>query len=265
MGDKMATIFTVDDDKDIMKVYRDVFQMKNHDIVAEAQDGEEAIRIFKAMKKCPDIIIMDHRMPAKNGLEAMKDIRNINPLQGIIFVTADSEAAKRAIELGANSSILKPFRMDNLFNAIETTLSGMREKETKLRETLLGIVTQINSNDPSSLKRACDIIEKDVINEYIHNLKVKEEANLKNAANWACSLMNIAGFDFKFEELENGNIRIINNKCHWMEKFGPEPSYCHITRGIISRFALKGDRNVILDVHKTLMNKDDCCHFELRT
>ncbi len=259
----MATIFTVDDDIDIMKVYRDVLQMKNHDIIAEALDGEEAVKIFKTMKKCPDIIILDHRMPAKNGLEAMKDIRDINPLQGIIFVTADNEAAKRAIDLGANSFILKPFRMDNLFNAIEATLSGMREKKTRIRETLLGIVTQIKTSDPDALKRACDQIEKDVIDEYIHSLKVDGEINLKNASNWACSLMNIADFDFKYEELENGHIRIINNKCHWMEKFGSNPVYCHITRGIISRFALKGDRNVILDVHKTLMNNDDCCEFVL--
>ena len=261
----MATIFTVDDDRDIMKVYRDVLQMNNHDVIAEALDGEEAVRIFKTMKKFPDIIIMDHRMPGKNGLEAMKDIKNINPLQGIIFVTADNEAAKKAIELGANSFILKPFKMDNLFNTIETTLSGMQEKETGIRETLLGIVTKINSNDPSALKRACDIIEKDVIDEYIHSLKAEGEVNLKSASNWACSLMNIAGFDFKYEELENGHIQIINNKCQWMERIGPNPVYCHITRGIISRFALKGDRNVILNVHKTLMNNDDCCHFVLKT
>ena len=260
----MASIFTVDDDRDIMRVYREILLMKNHEIIAEAQNGEEAVEIFKTMKKRPDIIIMDHRMPGRNGLEAMKDIRNINPLQGIIFVTADQDAGKKAIELGANSFILKPFRMDNLFNTIETTLSEMQGKEIKMRETLLGIVAQMNFNDPIALKRACDLIEKDVINEYIQSLNVEEEVNLKNVSNWACSLMNIAGFDFKHENMENGHIRIINTKCHWMEKFGPDPVYCYITRGIISRFALKGDGNIILDVYKTLMNNDDCCHFELK-
>lgn len=260
----MATIFTVDDEIEIMKVYRDVFRMNNHDIVAEALDGEEAVKIFKTMEKCPDIIIMDHRMPGRNGLEAMKEIRNINPLQGIIFVTADSEAAKRAIELGANSFILKPFRMDNLFNAIETTLSGMQVKKTRIRETLLGMVAQIKTSDPDTLKKTCDLIEKEIIDEYILCQNTEGDINLKNASNWACSLMNIADFDFKFEELENGHIQIINKKCQWMEKFDSNPVYCHITRGIISRFALKGDRNVILDVKKTLMNNDDCCHFVLK-
>ena len=263
MGDKMATIFTVDDDREIMKVYRDVLHMNNHEIVAEALDGEEAMKIFNTRKKYPDIIIMDHRMPGRNGLETMKYIKNINPLQGIIFVTADNEAAKIAIDMGANSFILKPFRMDNLFNAIETTLSEMREKETGIRETLLGIVSQIKSPNPVMLKRACDQIEREIIDEYIQGLKVEGEANLKDASNWACSLMNIAGFDFVYEELENGHIKIINNKCHWMEKIEPNPVYCYITRGIISRFALKANQNVTLNVHKTLMNKDDECLFEI--
>ena len=238
--------------------------MNNHDVIAEALNGEDAVKIFKTMEKCPDIIILDHRMPGKNGLETMKDIKNINPLQGIIFVTADNEAAKQAIELGANSFILKPFKMDNLFNVIETTLSEMREKETGIRETLLGIITQIKSSDPFMLKKAFDQIEREIINEFIHSQGAKTETDLKTASNWACSLMNIAGFDFKYEELENGHIRIINNKCHWMGKFEPDPVYCYITRGIISRFALKADINVIVDVKKTLMNNDDCCHFELK-
>ncbi len=261
----MATIFTIDDDREIMKVYREILLLNNHEIVAEAYNGEEAINIFRKMKRHPDIIIMDHRMPSKDGLEAMKDIRNINPLQGIIFVTADNEAAEQAMDMGANSFILKPFKMDNLFNAIETTLFEMRKKETNMRETLLSIIVQIKSSNPVMLKRACDQIEMEIIDEYIHSLKVEEEVNLKAASNWTCSLMNIAGFDFKYEELKNGHIQIINDKCHWMEKFGSNPVYCHITRGIISRFALKGDKNVILDVKKTLMNNDDCCHFVLKT
>lgn len=238
--------------------------MNNHDVIAEAVNGEDAVKIFKTMEKFPDIIIMDYRMPGKNGLETMKDIQNINPLQGIIFVTADNKAAKQAMTMGASSFILKPFRMDNLFNAIEITLSGMQKKEADIRETLLGIVVQIKSSDPVMLKRACDQIEKKVIDEYIRSLKTEGEVNLKIASNWACSIMNIAGFDFKYEELEDGHIQIINKKCHWMDKFGSNPVYCHITRGIISRFAMKGDKNVILNVHKTLMNNDDCCRFELK-
>ena len=115
----MVTIFIVDDDIEIISVYREILRLTNHEIIAEAPNGEEAVEIFKAMKKLPDIIIMDYRMPGINGLEAMKYIRDINPLQGIIFVTADQGIGMKAIELGANSFILKPFRIDALFNSIE--------------------------------------------------------------------------------------------------------------------------------------------------
>jgi len=260
----MATIFTVDDDREIMSIYRDILQIRSHDIVAEAQDGKEAVEIFEKMKTYPDIIIMDHRMPAKNGLEAMKDIMEINPLQVIIFVTADDEAAKNAMKNGASDFILKPFKMNNIFNAIENTVSGIQKNKIRMRETLLRIATQIKSSDPDTLKRACDMIENDIIDKFIHSINENGELNLNKTSNWSCIFMNIAGFDFSYSEMENGNIQIINNKCLWMEKFGSEPVYCHLSRGLLTRFALKVNLNVTMEVHKTLMNNDDCCHFELK-
>jgi hypothetical protein len=48
-----------------------------------------------------------------------------------------------------------------------------------------------------------------------------------------------------------------------MEKFGEEPVFCHLSKGIITRFAMKSGREVTVNTLKTLMNKDDCCHFEV--
>ncbi|MCK4265758.1 MAG: response regulator [Thermoplasmata archaeon] len=258
----MATIFTVDDEKAIIEVYRDILEIKDHNIVAEAFNGEEAINVFKKMEIKPDIVIMDHRMPIKSGIEAMKEIHAMDPMQCVIFVTADYQAAKDAILMGANSFVLKPFMMDNLFNAIGTALYELEERKTRIRETLLGIVTQYRSSGEKGLKRICDLIEHDVIDVYLRNLNVDDITPTISSA-WTCGFMNLTGFDFHYELLDNGKVQITNKKCYWMEKFGAEPIFCSVTRCILTRFAMKTDRDVSLDTLKTLMNKDDCCLFEI--
>ena len=119
---QMAKMFLVDDDRAIIEVYHNMLEIKGHEIIGEAFDGENAVEIYKKLPAKPDIILMDHRMPFKSGLIAMKDIHTINPTQCIIFVTADFEAAKDALDMGAQSFIMKPFRMDDLFNSIEMAL-----------------------------------------------------------------------------------------------------------------------------------------------
>lgn len=122
----MATVFAVDDDPAMLDIYRETLVMMNHQIVAEAQNGEDALRIYAKFTEYPDIILMDHRMPGKNGIETMKAIRAVNPGQCIIFVTSDPDAAAEARRLGANTYVLKPFRLDVLSSAINRLSPRLR-------------------------------------------------------------------------------------------------------------------------------------------
>ncbi|MDO9537943.1 MAG: response regulator [Thermoplasmata archaeon] len=124
----MATIFTVDDDMAMLDMYREMLVMMNHELVAEAIDGHQAITIYKKFDKYPDIVLMDFRMPGKNGIDTMLDIRRINPEQCLIFITSDSDAAKEARELGANTYVLKPFRLDTLSSTINQVLANTLKK-----------------------------------------------------------------------------------------------------------------------------------------
>ncbi len=118
----MATILAVDDDPSIRTVYREMLIVMNHTLVAEACDGEEAVNMYRMMGRHPDIILMDCRMPRKNGIHAMLEIRHMNPDQCIIFVTSDPEAAMEAERLGANTYVLKPFRFEKLSEIINNVL-----------------------------------------------------------------------------------------------------------------------------------------------
>ena len=122
----MATIFAVDDDRAMLGIYREMLVMMNHELVAEAEDGVQALTIYKKLKKFPDIVLMDYRMPGKNGIEAMMEIRAINPEQCIIFITSDPEAAAEARRLGANTQILKPFRLDALSSTITQVMRARK-------------------------------------------------------------------------------------------------------------------------------------------
>jgi len=81
----------------------------------------------------PDIVLMDHRMPGMNGIDAMHQIRRINPEQCFIFVTSDPDAAGEARRLGANTFVLKPFRLDRLSETINAVLSKRRREQSLMR------------------------------------------------------------------------------------------------------------------------------------
>ncbi|MFX1280697.1 MAG: response regulator [Promethearchaeota archaeon] len=93
--------------------------MKGHIVTAKAYDGEEAINIFKNLSNKPDIILMDHRMPLKNGLETTKELLEIDPESKIIFVSADYTVRNQAYEIGAVDFLEKPIELDTLVSMIK--------------------------------------------------------------------------------------------------------------------------------------------------
>ncbi len=112
----MARIFVVDDQDFIRELYRDMFESRGHTVFS-AKDGEEAVERFRTMKAKPDAIIMDHRMPGKDGIQTTKEILSMDPSIPIIFSSADEEIRDEAIKAGAVSFWAKPFPVGMLIDA----------------------------------------------------------------------------------------------------------------------------------------------------
>lgn len=112
-------MFIVEDDLALQRIYLEIFTAFGYEIIDTAINGLEAVEKFKTFIKKPDFIIMDYRMPLKNGIEAMKEIISFNSKTKIIFASADSSIEKLALSLGANSFLEKPFDIDNLITLIE--------------------------------------------------------------------------------------------------------------------------------------------------
>ena len=116
---KIAKIFIIDDDTDIVLLFEQFLKVEGHEIVAKAFNGEEALEIFKNFQNFPDIVLMDHRMPSKNGIETTKEMLKINPKCKIIFVSADYTVRYMSLEVGAIDFLEKPIDLSTLYTMIE--------------------------------------------------------------------------------------------------------------------------------------------------
>jgi len=115
----VATIFIIEDDLSIVTLFDKFLTVLGHEIVAKAYNGEEAVKLFHEFRKIPDLILMDHRMPKKDGLTATKEILRFNNNSKIIFISADYSIKDKALAIGAKYFLEKPFKLDKLSQIIE--------------------------------------------------------------------------------------------------------------------------------------------------
>ena len=104
------------------------------DILYEASDGKEALNIIR--DKQPDIVITDVRMPVMDGIALLETVKKDFPNIEFIILTgyAEFEYAKRAMDFGVHSYILKPISNAELKNALLKTVDVIRNKRIAQRE-----------------------------------------------------------------------------------------------------------------------------------
>ncbi|MGA2517132.1 MAG: sigma-54 dependent transcriptional regulator [Thermodesulfobacteriota bacterium] len=120
----METILIVDDDKSIRYSLKRMMEGKYS--ILTAQNGDEALDRMK--ESSPDLIIMDIKMPGRNGIEVLKEMRSIDPKSLVILMTAygTTETAIEAMKYGAFDYILKPFPIPQMKGLVEKALSLRR-------------------------------------------------------------------------------------------------------------------------------------------
>jgi DNA-binding NarL/FixJ family response regulator len=96
----------------------------NIEVVAEAENGEEAIK--KAEELAPDVVLMDVRMPRIDGIEAARQIRDLAPTTKILMLTVSDEEDDlyEAIKAGANGYLLKEISVEEVAEAIRAVVQG---------------------------------------------------------------------------------------------------------------------------------------------
>ncbi len=87
------------------------------------QDGREAVDYLR--NKEADLLIMDIKMPQKNGIEALTEIKKMKPRQKILIITGyeSYDVASEAIRAGANDYLTKPFEREMVQQKVAELLS----------------------------------------------------------------------------------------------------------------------------------------------
>ena len=139
-------ILVVDDETRIRKLVKDFLRKKNYDVI-EAADGEEALDIFYSDKSL-SLIICDIMMPKINGLEVVKEIRQVSDIP-IIMLTAKGDESDELLgfDLGIDEYISKPFSPKILVARVEAIL---RRSNAAASEEVLeagGIVLDLNAHE----------------------------------------------------------------------------------------------------------------------
>ncbi len=112
-------ILVVDDSLFQRKILRNILEEGGYEVAGEAINGKEGIEKAASMK--PDVIIMDIIMPDISGIEAIKNILEVNPGIRVIVCSSDIQEMriKEAEELGAAYYITKPVDGNELLKAIQ--------------------------------------------------------------------------------------------------------------------------------------------------
>lgn len=122
------TRILIADDHDVVRSGLNVLLRSAPDfsVIAEAADGEEALRLTEKHK--PDVVIMDISMPKLDGIEATKLIKERQPEVKVIILSVheDEEYAYQILRAGASGYLSKNSSRKEIFTAVRSAVSGER-------------------------------------------------------------------------------------------------------------------------------------------
>lgn len=116
----MKSVMIVDDETAMREILK--IMLKDYKVV-EASNGREAVEKYE--KERPDIVLMDIMMPVMGGIDAIREIKKINPKAKIVAITAYTGTKReKAIEAGVDAILKKPFTRRDLTRVIKELIGS---------------------------------------------------------------------------------------------------------------------------------------------
>ena len=127
MEDPKIKIVIADDNREFCNILNDYLLMQEDIVVTGiAENGIEALKLIKEKK--PDLVILDIIMPFLDGLGVLEKLNtmDLDPLPRVIVLSAigQEKTTQRAISLGADYYVIKPFDMEIFIRRIRQTLNN---------------------------------------------------------------------------------------------------------------------------------------------
>jgi DNA-binding NarL/FixJ family response regulator len=130
-------VLLVDDHQLLRQAVRRALEDAGMEVVAEAADGSEAVRLANELK--PDVIVMDVSMPVLDGVEATRRIHAVNADLPIVVLTMHGEESQRreAVEAGATGFLTKDVSMQDVVRTVHQAAGGDMALSPELASTIL--------------------------------------------------------------------------------------------------------------------------------
>ena len=159
---------------------------KDLKVVGSVPDGQQAIDSYQSMK--PDVVLLDINMPRKNGLEAVREIREMDPDAHVLMLTIhqDREYLFKALDLGAMGYVLKDAESRVLIEAIRTVHAGQTYIHSSMAKELITEFKRIKNGDenPNQLSvrelEVLKLLAKGMVNKEIAGTLFISEKTVKN-------------------------------------------------------------------------------------
>jgi DNA-binding NarL/FixJ family response regulator len=130
-------LLLVDDHKLLRQGLRRAVEEAGFEVVGEAADGEEAVRL--AIETQPDLVLMDVTMPVLDGIEATRRLRVSVPEARVVVLTmhGEEEVVDRALRAGAVAYLLKDCGTDQVSDTLRAVAAGDTDLSADLARSML--------------------------------------------------------------------------------------------------------------------------------
>lgn len=115
-------ILIVDDAAFMRMMIKDILTKNGYIVAGEAENGVKAVEKYKEIQ--PDLVIMDITMPEMDGIQAVKEIKKLDPEAKIVMCSAMGQQAMviESIQAGARDFVVKPFQADRVIEAVNKVI-----------------------------------------------------------------------------------------------------------------------------------------------
>jgi two-component system chemotaxis response regulator CheY len=117
-----ACVGIVDDEELLVRTYEMLFERRQIPLSFIALDGKAEVAKFRDARPRPKVMIIDYRLPYTSGIDAMKEIRKIDPNTKVLFISADGDIRQEALDAGANMFLKKPISLRILIDATRSLM-----------------------------------------------------------------------------------------------------------------------------------------------